>query len=79
MFETFYLQTIFNSPIFILKKELTYIPIFGWYLRKTGSISVNRNKISKENLNFIEKVKSKQTLQTSLFSFQCLHIMLFLL
>ena len=22
MFETFYLQTIFNSPIFILKKEL---------------------------------------------------------
>ena len=22
MFETFYLQTIFNSPVFILKKEL---------------------------------------------------------
>ena len=30
MFETFYLQTIFNSPIFILKKELMLIPIFGW-------------------------------------------------
>ena len=28
MFETFYLQTIFNSPIFILKKELLRIPIF---------------------------------------------------
>ena len=24
MFETFYLQTIFNSPVFILKKELKY-------------------------------------------------------
>ena len=34
MFETFYLQTIFNSPIFILKKELLLIPIFGWYLKK---------------------------------------------
>ena len=34
MFETFYLQTIFNSPIFILKKELMLIPIFGWYLKK---------------------------------------------
>ena len=34
MFETFFLQTIFNSPIFILKKELLSIPIFGWYLKK---------------------------------------------
>ena len=29
MFETFYLQTIFNSPIFILKYELIKMPIFG--------------------------------------------------
>ena len=57
MFETFYLQTIFNSPIFILKNELLKIPIFGWYLKKIGSISVNRNKITKDNLGFIEKIK----------------------
>ena len=29
MFETFYLQTIFNYPVFILNKELLLIPIFG--------------------------------------------------
>ena len=58
MFETFYLQTIFNSPIFILKKELLQIPIFGWYLKKIGSISVNRNKITKDNLGFVEKIKN---------------------
>ena len=52
MFETFFLQTIFNSPIFILKKELLFIPIFGWYLKKIGSVSINRNKIAKENINF---------------------------
>ena len=57
MFETFFLQTVFNAPIFILKKELLNIPVFGWYLRKIDSISVNRNKVSKENLNFIEKIK----------------------
>ena len=57
IFETFYLQTIFNSPIFILKNELLKIPIFGWYLKKIGSISVNRDKITKENLGFIEKIK----------------------
>ena len=56
MFETFYLQTIFNSPVFILKKELLLIPIFGWYLKKIGSISIKRNKISKDNLGFFEDI-----------------------
>ena len=56
MFETFYLQTIFNSPVFILKKELTKIPIFGWYLKKIGSISISRNKISKDNLSFYDDI-----------------------
>ena len=59
MFETFYLQTIFNSPVFILKKELLMVPIFGWYLKKIGSISIKRNKISKENLSFFDDI-SKQ-------------------
>ena len=59
MFETFYLQTIFNSPIFILKKELIYIPIFGWYLKKIGSVSIKRNKISKDNLDFFGNISEK--------------------
>ena len=56
MFETFYLQTIFNSPVFILKKELLLIPIFGWYLKKIGSVSIKRNKITKDNLNFFDDI-----------------------
>ena len=58
MFETFYLQTIFNSPVFILKKELLLIPIFGWYLKKIGSISIKRNKISRENLGFFNDISN---------------------
>ena len=56
MFETFFLQTIFDSPVFILKKELLIIPVFGWYLKKIGSISIKRNKISKENLGFFDDI-----------------------
>ena len=53
----FFLQTIFNSPIFILKKELLKIPIFGWYLKKIGSISIDRNKTTKENLGFLNAIQ----------------------
>jgi 1-acyl-sn-glycerol-3-phosphate acyltransferase len=56
MFETFFLQTIFNSPVFILKKELLMIPIFGWYLKKIDSISIKRNKVTKENLSFFNDI-----------------------
>ena len=59
MFETFFLQTIFNSPIFILKKELIKMPVFGWYLKKIGSIYIERNKITKENLGFFDEIKKK--------------------
>ena len=56
MFETFYLQTIFNSPVFILKKELLSIPVFGWYLKKIGCISIKRGKTTKDNLGFFEDI-----------------------
>ena len=56
-FETFFLQSLFNSPVFILKKELLRIPIFGWHLKKIGSISIDRNKITKNNLGFSDQIK----------------------
>ncbi len=59
MFETFFLQTIFNSPVFILKNELIKIPIFGWYLKKIGSIPIKRDKVTKDNLNFFEDISEK--------------------
>ena len=58
MFETFYLQTIFNSPVFILKKELLNIPIFGWYLKKIGSVAIKRDKITKDNLGFFHDISN---------------------
>ena len=59
LLETFILQAPLQYPIFILKKELLKIPVFGWYLKKIGSISINRNKTTKENLGFFEIISSK--------------------
>ncbi len=57
LLETFILQSPIDFPIFILKKELLKIPVFGWYLKKISSIEIIRETTTKENLNFFEKVK----------------------
>jgi len=57
MFETFVLQAPLDFPVFILKKELLRIPLFGWYLKKIGSIEIVRETTTKENLNFFDRIK----------------------
>ncbi len=56
MFETFALQSILDYPVFILKKELLKIPLFGLYLKKIKSIEIVRDTTTKDNLNFFNKV-----------------------
>ena len=58
LLETFILQAPLQYPIFILKKELLKIPLFGWYLRKIGSIDIVRDTTTKDNLNFFDKIKN---------------------
>lgn len=36
-----------EDPAFVLKRELMAIPIFGWFSRKSGMISVNREGAAK--------------------------------
>lgn len=40
--ETFALLHLFDDPTFILKRELTYIPVFGWLMAKAGMIPIDR-------------------------------------
>jgi len=58
MFETFALQSVLDFPVFILKKELLKIPLFGLYLKKIKSIEIVRDTTTKDNLNFFDKVAS---------------------
>ncbi len=56
MFETFALQAVLDYPVFILKKELLKIPLFGLYLKKIKSIEIVRDTTTKDNLSFFDKV-----------------------
>ena len=40
--ETFVLFSQFRDPCFILKRELAWIPVFGWYVLKTEMVPINR-------------------------------------
>lgn len=42
LWETFALLHVFDDPTFILKRELTWIPVFGWLMAKAGMIPVDR-------------------------------------
>jgi 1-acyl-sn-glycerol-3-phosphate acyltransferase len=42
LWETFGLLTLFDDPTFIVKRELMWIPFFGWYIWKARMIPVNR-------------------------------------
>ena len=45
--ETFKLHLLFDDPAIVLKKELLNIPVWGWYLRRSGMIPVDRSGAAK--------------------------------
>ncbi len=53
--ETFALQVIFPEQCWVLKKELLWIPLFGWALALTQPIAINRSKKSKAFRQIIEQ------------------------
>lgn len=42
VWETFALLPLFADPTFIVKRELMWVPLFGWYMWKAGMIPVDR-------------------------------------
>ena len=44
VWETFTLPLLFSDFFFILKRELIYIPFFGWYLLSAEQVAVDRAK-----------------------------------
>jgi len=58
-FETFALFYYLRNSIFIHKKQLFYIPIFGQYLKKSNMISINRSKGSAAIRKMFVETKSK--------------------
>jgi 1-acyl-sn-glycerol-3-phosphate acyltransferase len=44
LWETFALLLILDDPAYIMKRELMWIPFFGWYTWKAGMIAIDRSR-----------------------------------
>jgi 1-acyl-sn-glycerol-3-phosphate acyltransferase len=55
MWETFALLQFFDSPLFIYKRELKWIPFFGWYLMKSKMIGIDRGAGGRALLNMTRR------------------------
>ncbi len=42
LWETFSLYAVLEDPAYVLKRELMWIPFFGWYMAKAGLIPIDR-------------------------------------
>ncbi len=61
VFETIFFLAAFNKTIYIIKKELIYIPVYGWYAMRLGNIYIDRQKkiesIKKISKNIVSLIK----------------------
>jgi 1-acyl-sn-glycerol-3-phosphate acyltransferase len=57
--ETFFLPTIFHDPAIILKRELLWIPFFGWGLAVSDPIAIDRKSPSSAMQQILLKGKSR--------------------
>jgi 1-acyl-sn-glycerol-3-phosphate acyltransferase len=59
MWETFALLQVLEQPLYILKRELTLIPFFGWYLMKAGMIAVDRSAGGRALLKMVRQASEE--------------------
>ena len=59
VWETFALLPLFDDPAYIFKRELMWIPIFGWYAWKADMIPVDRNARGGALAGMIERVRDE--------------------
>ena len=56
-FETYAVFLMFERPVFILKRELMWIPLIGWYLAKLGMGGIDRGAGASAMRQVIHKAK----------------------
>lgn len=57
--ETLALVPIFEDPTFILKRELMWIPLFGWYLAKARCVPIDRRAGSQALAQMNERAREE--------------------
>ncbi len=57
--DAYALLPLLDDPFYILKRELTWIPLFGWYLKKQRMVPVDRKARGKVMTVVMEKTKAE--------------------
>jgi 1-acyl-sn-glycerol-3-phosphate acyltransferase len=57
LWETFALVLLLSDPAYIMKRELMWIPFFGWYTAKAGMIAIDRTRGSRALAEMSASVK----------------------
>jgi len=57
LWETFAMLAIVGDPSIVLKRELTYIPLFGWFAIKFQMISVDRGAAASALRNMVKSAR----------------------
>src|SRR5262249_16719825 len=57
--EPFALLGLFSDPAFILKRELQWVPFFGWYAMKAGMIPVARGRRGQALSDMTERARTE--------------------
>ena len=53
VFDTIFFLAAFEKTIYIIKKELIFLPVYGWYAMRLGNIYIDRKK----KIESIRKIK----------------------
>jgi 1-acyl-sn-glycerol-3-phosphate acyltransferase len=69
LWETFALWPMLSDPAFIMKRELMWIPLFGWFASKAAMIAVDRSKGSQAlaDMNARARAELARTRQIVIF------------
>ena len=59
LWETFAILPLLDDPAMVLKRELTFIPLFGWFALKFRMIAVERSAGSAALRNLIKRAKEE--------------------
>lgn len=59
--ETFYLKMMFPDSIFVAKRELVWIPFFGWSLARLQFILINRSSGRKAVRQIVDQYHDRKT------------------
>jgi 1-acyl-sn-glycerol-3-phosphate acyltransferase len=59
LWETFAILPLLDDPCMVLKRELTFIPLFGWFAMKFRMIAVERSAGSAALRNLVKRAKKE--------------------